>query len=75
MKTRIQDTAKAGAAVILSSHMLHLVEELCGRVVVIVRGKKALDGTLEEIRRASPGLSGDADLEAVFMNAVEGGAA
>jgi ABC-2 type transport system ATP-binding protein len=75
MKTRITDTAKDGAAVILSSHMLHLVEELCGRVVVIVRGKKVLDGTLEEIRRASPGLAGDADLEAVFMKVVEGGPA
>jgi ABC-2 type transport system ATP-binding protein len=71
MKTRILDTAKEGAAVILSSHMLHLVEELCGRVVVVVRGKKVLDGTLEEIRRASPGLTGDADLEAIFMKAVE----
>jgi ABC-2 type transport system ATP-binding protein len=74
MKTRIRDTAKEGVAVILSSHMLHLVEELCGRVVVVVRGKKALDGTLDEIRRASPGLAGDADLEAIFMKAVEGDA-
>lgn len=75
MKTRIKDTAKDGVAVILSSHMLHLVEEICGRVVIVVRGKKVLDGTLEEIRRATPGLSGDADLEAIFMNAIEGGTA
>jgi ABC-2 type transport system ATP-binding protein len=71
MKTRIQASAASGVAVILSSHMLHLVEELCERVVVVVRGKKMLDGTLEEIRQASPGLSGDADLEAIFMKAVE----
>jgi len=74
MKTRIQTSAASGVAVILSSHMLHLVEELCERVVVVVRGKKVLDGTLEEIRQASPGLSGDADLEAIFMKAVEGDA-
>lgn len=74
MKTRVQQSAAAGVAVILSSHMLHLVEELCDRVVVVVRGKKVLDGTMEEIRRASPGLSGDADLEAIFMKAVEGDA-
>ena len=74
MKTRILSAAGSGVAVILSSHMLHLVEELCERVVVLVRGKKVLDGTLEEIRRASPGLSGDADLEAIFMKAVEGDA-
>jgi ABC-2 type transport system ATP-binding protein len=71
MKTRIQESAASGVAVVLSSHMLHLVEELCDRVVVVVRGKKVLDGTLEEIRQASPGLSGDADLEAIFMKAVE----
>jgi len=72
MKTRILDTARSGVAVILSSHILHLVEELCDRVVVLVRGKKALDGTLEEIRRASPDLAGDADLETIFMKAIEG---
>jgi ABC-2 type transport system ATP-binding protein len=74
MKTRIQTSAASGVAVILSSHMLHLVEELCERVVVVVRGKKVLDGTLEEIRQASPELGGDADLEAIFMKAVEGDA-
>jgi len=74
MKTRIETVASSGVAVILSSHMLHLVEELCERVIVVVRGKKVLDGTLEEIRQASPGLSGDADLEAIFMKAVEGDA-
>ena len=74
MKTRIRDAAKEGVAVILSSHMLHLVEEICGRVVVVVRGKKVLDGTLEEIRKASPGLAGDADLEAIFMKAIGGDA-
>jgi ABC-2 type transport system ATP-binding protein len=72
MKTRVRASAASGVAVLLSSHMLHLVEELCDRVVVVVRGKKILDGTLGEIRRASPGLAGDADLEAIFMNAVEG---
>ena len=74
MKNRIETVASSGVAVILSSHMLHLVEELCERVIVVVRGKKVLDGTLEEIRQASPGLSGDADLEAIFMKAVEGDA-
>jgi len=74
MKTRIQSSAASGVAVILSSHMLHLVEEVCDRVILVVRGKKVLDGTLEAIRQASPGLSGDADLEAIFMKVVEGDA-
>jgi ABC-2 type transport system ATP-binding protein len=74
MKTRIRSAAESGVAVILSSHMLHLVEELCQRVVVVVKGKKVLDGTMDEIRQASPGLAGDADLETIFMKAIEGSA-
>jgi ABC-2 type transport system ATP-binding protein len=71
MKDRVRATAEQGVAVVLSSHMLHLVEELCQRVVVIVHGRKALDGTLQEIRAALPDLNADADLEAIFMRAVE----
>jgi ABC-2 type transport system ATP-binding protein len=71
MKDRIRETASRGVAVVLSSHMLHLVEELCQRITIIVRGRKVLDGTLEEIRAALPDLAGDASLEAIFMKAVE----
>src|SRR5512145_1426473 len=71
MKDRIRETASRGVAVVLSSHMLHLVEELCQRITIIVRGRKVLDGTLEEIRAALPDLAGDAGLEAIFMKAVE----
>jgi ABC-2 type transport system ATP-binding protein len=62
MKDRVRATAEQGVA----------VEELCQRVVVIVHGRKALDGTLQEIRAALPDLNADADLEAIFMRAVEG---
>ena len=74
MKDRIRETARSGVAVVLSSHMLHLVEELCRRVVIVVGGKKALDGTLEEIRGALPEGEGRGDLESIFMRAIgEGG--
>ena len=71
MKDRVSQTAAGGVAVILSSHMLHLVEELCQRVVVIVGGRKALDGTLDEIRAALPDLGRDADLEDIFMRTID----
>ncbi len=70
MKDRIRQAAEEGVAVMLSSHMLHLVEELCGRVAIIVRGKKMLDGTLDEIRQALPELGTDADLEEIFLRAI-----
>jgi ABC-2 type transport system ATP-binding protein len=69
MKDRISATAASGVAVILSSHMLHLVEELCRRVAILVDGRKALDGTLDEIRGALPaGRRGD--LEAIFLKTI-----
>ena len=49
MKATIAARARAGAAVILSSHLLHLVEELCTRLLVIKRGKLVALGTIEEI--------------------------
>ena len=39
MKATIVRRAEAGAAVILSSHLLHLVEEICTRVLVMNRGQ------------------------------------
>ena len=71
MKDRIRRTAAEGAAVILSSHMLHLVEELCRSMVILVRGKKLLEGSLAEIRRALPDVEVDADLEEVFIRATQ----
>ena len=72
MKRTIAEQAAAGAAVLVSSHMLHLVQEICGRVAILQRGKKILEGTLPEIRAALPGLQQDADLEEIFLRATEG---
>ncbi|MFD6096816.1 ABC transporter ATP-binding protein [Nocardiopsis flavescens] len=40
-----------GGSVVLSSHSMSLVEELCDRVAVIVAGRTAREGTLDEVRR------------------------
>ncbi len=69
MKQRVKATAEEGVAVIISSHMLRLVEELCHRIVIVNHGKKLLEGTLEEIRAAVPELGVDADLEEIFIQA------
>jgi len=68
-KRTIQKTAASGASVIVSSHMLHLVEEVCDRILVVQHGKQILAGTLEQIRAGVPDLSGDADLEEIFLRA------
>lgn len=44
MKDRIRAHAAAGAAVVLSSHQLHLVSELCDDVAVLRRGRVVARG-------------------------------
>jgi ABC-2 type transport system ATP-binding protein len=69
MKRSLRDRAEAGAAIVLSSHLLPLVEELCHRVLVIVGGRVVALGTLDEIRaRLGAGEGGGAaNLEELFI--------
>jgi ABC-2 type transport system ATP-binding protein len=71
MKQTIVERARQGAAVILSSHLLHLVEEVCTRVLVIHRGRLVALGTIAEIVASREGLVGKS-LEDVFL-ALTGG--
>jgi ABC-2 type transport system ATP-binding protein len=67
MKRSLQARAEAGTALVLSSHLLHLVEELCDRVLVIAGGKKVAFGTLDDIRaQLQPGEQGGS-LEELFV--------
>jgi ABC-2 type transport system ATP-binding protein len=69
MRERIVSVAHEGVAVILSSHMLSLVETLCSRVLIMAKGRKVLEGTLAEIRAGLPELEPNADLESIFLHA------
>jgi ABC-2 type transport system ATP-binding protein len=69
MKATILDHARTGAAVILSSHLLHLVEEICTRVLIMRRGRVLAFGTIAEIVAARPDLAG-LRLEEVFLGLV-----
>jgi len=66
MRVTIAARARAGAAVILSSHLLHLVEELCTKLLVIHRGRAVAYGTFAEIVADRPQLAGRG-LEDVFL--------
>ncbi len=68
-KRLILRTAEEGAAVIVSSHMLHLVEEVCSRILILQHGQKVLEGSLSQIRQAIPEIDERADLEEIFMKA------
>ncbi len=66
MKETITARAREGSAIILSSHLLHLVEELCTRLLVIRRGEAVALGTISEIVAARPELAGRT-LEEMFI--------
>ena len=66
MRATIAARARAGAAVILSSHLLHLVEELCTKLLVIHRGRAVAYGRIAEIVAERPQLAG-LGLEDVFL--------
>lgn len=69
MKDSIIKRARDGAAIILSSHLLHLVEEICTHVLILKNGQKVVHGTIAEIRGQFSQQSGDATLEEVFFRA------
>lgn len=66
MRATIAARAREGAAVILSSHLLTLVEELCTKLFVIRHGRCVAYGALGEIVSARPGLAGRS-LEDIFL--------
>jgi ABC-2 type transport system ATP-binding protein len=66
MKATIMRRAAGGSAVILSSHLLHLVEEICTRVLVMQRGRMVAFGTISEIVAGRPDLQSQS-LEDVFL--------
>jgi len=66
MKSTIMRRAAGGTAVILSSHLLHLVEEICTRLLVLQHGRVVAFGTMAEIIASRPGLR-TRSLEDVFL--------
>ena len=55
MKQAIVSAGQRGVAVLVSSHLLHLVEEICTRIVIIDNGVKVSDGTLAELAAHASG--------------------
>ncbi len=71
MKDSILKRAGDGAAIIISSHLLHLVEEICSHILILKNGRKIIHGTIEEITRKFSEHPADANLEEVFFRATE----
>ncbi len=82
LKESIAEWARSGAAIVISSHLLALVEDLCTHLLILHRGESLFWGSVEEARHTARTLSGetqsgetlssDASLEDVFFAVTEG---
>ncbi|MEM7311566.1 MAG: ABC transporter ATP-binding protein [Planctomycetota bacterium] len=69
LKQSIVRRAQQGAAVIISSHLLAMVEDICTHVLVLSSGRKRFLGSIEELRYEFG--NDTASLEDIFFRALE----
>lgn len=70
----IRDQHARGATIVFSTHVMEHAERLCDSIVMMARGRKVFDGTLDEAfgalgRRVRIGVSGGFDLAAALAGA------
>jgi ABC-2 type transport system ATP-binding protein len=73
MQDSIRERAEAGAAVMVSSHLLSLVEDLCTSVLVLHRGRKLVHGSLADLRHRIDEDGRHETLEQMFFRLTESG--
>lgn len=72
MKDSIRRRAQEGAAIVLSSHLLHLLEEVCSHVLILKQGTKLAHGTLAEVAAQFAQGETNVSLEEIFIRATGG---
>jgi len=75
MRETIVARGAAGASVLVSSHLLHMVEEICTRVIIMDRGRKVADGTVAELASRSELAAAGSNLEQIFLRVTGRGTA
>jgi ABC-2 type transport system ATP-binding protein len=71
MKDLIREAAASGAAVIVSSHLLSLFEDLCTTVLILHRGKVLRYGRLDDLRQETIANGRHESLEELFFRLTE----
>jgi ABC-2 type transport system ATP-binding protein len=74
MRNTIVARGRAGACVLVSSHLLHMVEEICTRVIIMDRGRKIADGTVAELASRADLAAAGSSLEQIFLRVTGHGA-
>jgi len=72
MKDSIMRRSREGASIVLSSHLLHLLQEVCTHVLILKNGEKVADGTLADVAAQFSNGDPNVSLEEVFIRATGG---
>jgi ABC-2 type transport system ATP-binding protein len=72
MKDSIARRAREGATIVLSSHLLHLLEELCSHVLIMKQGEIIAHGTIPDVAARFSHGEERVNLEDIFIRATGG---
>jgi ABC-2 type transport system ATP-binding protein len=75
MRDTIRKRARDGASILVSSHLLHLVEEVCSRVIIMDRGQKVADGSVAQLAARVESAGAGSSLEQIFLQVTGHGGA
>lgn len=66
LKSELANLRNEGRAVLISTHLLDTAERLCDRVIIMQRGRKIAEGTMEELKAIE--RAGSQSLEEIFLH-------
>jgi ABC-2 type transport system ATP-binding protein len=69
IKDILRQLAERGAAVMLSTHILEIAQNMCDRIGIINKGKLVAAGTMDELRALG---QGESSLEDIFLSLTGG---
>lgn len=67
LKEMMKEHASKGKTVFFSTHILEIAEKLCDRVIIIFKGKKIYEGTLDELKEKYR----DKSLEEIYITLID----
>ena len=70
-KESVVQRARDGAAVIVSSHLLAMVEDICTHVLILANGTRKFSGSIAELRSRFTDEETDVSLENFFFRATD----
>lgn len=71
LKASIRERAAGGSAIMVSSHLLDLIDDLCSHLLILNRGECLFQGTIAEAKGRLETAGTDATLEDIFFQLTE----